>query len=212
MNIIEIVEILQKLNSFVRITCKDRDDSHGFEHMSQVTQNAIKILQNENITNKNIIIKTIIVAMLHDVADHKYDKDGTLHKRVESFIAIISNEKYIMKIIDYISYSKEQRAIDNKTPIDYENELGYENAIVRHIVSDADKLEALGHIGFERCKEYNKHINKDISESDLEKLMVLHADEKLLRLKDHFMRTNSGKLMAEKLHNELANEINLIRK
>jgi hypothetical protein len=39
-------------------------------------------------------------------------------------------------------------------------------------------------------------------------MVVDHANEKLLKLKDHFIRTETGKLMALPLHNELLDEIN----
>eukprot|EP01091_Cochliopodium_minus_P002965 TRINITY_DN12797_c0_g1_i2.p1 TRINITY_DN12797_c0_g1~~TRINITY_DN12797_c0_g1_i2.p1 ORF type:complete len:129 (-),score=35.33 TRINITY_DN12797_c0_g1_i2:75-461(-) len=120
-------------------------------------------------------------------------------------------------MVDYISYSKENNAILMNQQIDFLGELGEKGFLVRNIVSDADKIEALGLIGLKRCKEYGAHKykeeqNKEITESLLIDHVVTHADEKLLRLKDFFIRTPFGKLMASPFHNELNNIIDEMRK
>ena len=120
-----------------------------------------------------------------------------------------------MKIIDYVSYSKEKKAIDNNTPIDFSKELGYLNATVRDIVSDADKCEAIGQLGLYRCIEYTQHVYKQKNQTDmpydcLKSDVINHSNDKLLRLKDGFIRTKTGKIMAEKLHDEFVAELNYL--
>lgn len=206
-----------KLSEFVEKVCKGRDDSHGHKHMENVANNALKILVGEEVDCYRYLDKVMTVAWLHDVADHKYDKDGTLKMQVREFVGtIFADEKecdIIMKIIDLISYSKENNAIKNGTIIDFEKELGKENAFIRHVISDADKLEAMGKIGVQRCVEFTQHTYKekhgiDIDGEVLKQTVKEHANEKLLRLKDEFMRTNTGKKMAEKLHDELIQALN----
>lgn len=218
-----MVSLWSRLSDFVKIICADRDPSHGHKHMEKVAYNALKIYLQEslNFTGKNdtiyILNNIVIVAWLHDVADHKYDKDGTLKLQVEQFILTFTQNtettELLMKIIELISYSKENNAIIKNKPIDYVKELGEDGCIIRHIVSDADKLEALGKIGFERMIEYSKHNyreknNREISQSEINKILIDHSNDKLLRLKDQFIRTETGKLMAESLHKELVDELN----
>jgi HD superfamily phosphodiesterase len=80
---------------------------------------------------------------------------------------------------------------------------------VRDIVSDADKLEAIGEAGIKRCLEYQIHKykedspNQEIPHSQLIKQVVEHAHEKLLRLREHFFRTKIGKEISLPLHNEM---------
>ena len=78
---------------------------------------------------------------------------------------------------------------------------------MRHIVSDADKLEALGSIGMERAIGYTQHANPDYSEEQIIADVKKHADEKLLRLADEFMRTYTGKQIAKIRHSEMKSEL-----
>lgn len=204
----------EKLSNFVSNICKERDESHGHSHMKKVAENALKIIEADykDFENYDIILRdTIIVSWLHDVADHKYDVDGRLYQNLLKFLkdeSVTDSPELIMNIIDRISYSKEAKAIRMNQPLDWDKVLGPHGIIVRNIVSDADKLEAIGRIGVERCIEYTREhhkekFNVDIPHDELVKNVIDHANEKLLRLKDHFIRTNEGKRMAEPLHNEM---------
>jgi HD superfamily phosphodiesterase len=214
------LNLTQKLTDFVQTTCEGRGPSHGYEHMQKVARNALEIFEGEEanippIRRPEVRLKIKIVAWLHDVADHKYDGDGNLKLRVKDFVSSICDKRtagIILLIIDLISYSKENKAILEGNPINYEELLEEYDIWVRHIVSDADKLEALGKVGFERCREYSIHAYKEKYGSEptpdiLKKLINEHANEKLLRLKDQFVRTQTGKQMAEPLHEELVNEL-----
>jgi uncharacterized protein len=195
------------LSTFVNVICSGRDKSHGHAHMESVANTTKKIVENDYASSPDflsILIDAITVAWLHDVSDHKYDKDGTLDQKLDEFgYENISNFEQIKQVIKLISYSSENKAILNKTPIDYEQVLGNHYATVRHIVSDADKLEAIGAIGIERCIEYTRHINPSISDEQLKNAVHIHANEKLLRLKDEFIRTTTGKTLAIPLHDEM---------
>jgi HD superfamily phosphodiesterase len=159
-----------------------------------------------------IAMDVITVAWLHDVCDHKYDHDGTLEQQLDVFGTIhIPNYKEIKQVIKLTSYSSENKAMIAKTPIDYEKLLGNHYAIVRHIVSDADKLEAIGSIGIERCIEYIYHMNPSITANELNKAVHIHANEKLLRLKDEFIRTTTGKRLAIPLHQEMIDILQKIK-
>lgn len=43
--------------------------------------------------------------------------------------------------------------------------------VLRNIVSDADKLEAIGEIGLIRCLEHSKHVHPDYSEDQVSFVM-----------------------------------------
>lgn len=198
---------MRKLEKFVAEVCKGRDASHGYEHMQAVTKSAMEIAVELNmpIRIKELVLK---VAWLHDVVDHKYDQDGNLLVKLEQFLSDDKDAELILKIINRISYSKENIAKMWGTPLDWYNELGPEGCMVRDIVSDADKLEALGQIGFERCVQYTMHANPGITKDELAKKVLRHSDEKLLRLKDEFLRTKSGKIRGIKLHDEFVECLN----
>ena len=87
---------------------------------------------------------------------------------------------------------------------------------MRDVVSDADKLEAIGASGLQRCFDYN--IAAQQESGAWSKLMecgerraaetvftdvVQHCDEKLLLLARDFIATTAGKFLAAPRHNEL---------
>jgi HD superfamily phosphodiesterase len=195
------------LSKFVEEICEGRDPSHGHKHMKAVAEKAHTITMQDYIQHSNyasLLLDAITVAWLHDVSDHKYDHDGTLDSTLDDFgNKNIHNYLDIKKAVKLISYSSENKAILAGKPLDYENLLGEHYATVRHIVSDADKLEAIGSVGVRRCIEYSRHAKPELSEEELVEEVKKHADEKLLRLKDEFIRTNTGKLLSEPLHKEM---------
>lgn len=203
------MSIDQRCSLFVKEICKGRDSSHGYEHIHAVMRNSLMIYKGEKIENEEIKELCIVTAWLHDVADHKYDRNGVLKERLLQFLKMnySHNQKLSLDIIDRISFSKE---CGNKE--DWELILGEKGLLVRNIVSDADKLEALGTVGIERCIEYTKETyrkkyNKEISREELCQEVKKHAEEKLLRLKDEFIRTKTGKKLAIPLHQELVEKL-----
>lgn len=207
---------MEILFEFVKQTCYGRDESHGYEHMKKVMDNAIEIFSAEYDIKQNeeMLNDIILVAMLHDVADHKYDKDNSLNKQVYDFLENNSDKpKLLMDIIERIAYSKEEKNKKSNTPQDWNDILGEYGCQIRNIVSDADKLQALGKIGFERCVEYSRYNyreknNKEITPELLKQNVIAHANDKLLRLKDEFIYTKTGKEMAIPLHDEFVKLLN----
>ena len=218
-----------KLINFVTEILSDRDESHGIVHAYRVKNFASDIYIAEYMRNiigienysksseeimreKNIID---IIAMLHDVADHKYDIDGKNQLKMRKFLQLLVDEKYIedgdinkiIATIERISFSREKKYGDN----DWQEKLGDEWIYIRNIVSDADKLDALGKKGLERCIEYSRSIinveDGDKVEDKVKENVMQHADDKLLLLKDKYIRTFEGKKLAEKLHDELVDEL-----
>ena len=201
------------LSEFVDEVCANRDKSHGWEHMKTVAEMSQMIVEKDykdepECVYNQLMIDTITVAWLHDVADHKYDKTGELTNTLIKWgYANIGGFHNILEIIKLVSFSSENKAILAGKPIDYDKILGRHYARVRHIVSDADKLEALGSIGMERAIGYTQHANPDYSEEQIIADVKKHADEKLLRLADEFMRTYTGKQIAKIRHSEMKSEL-----
>ena len=198
------------LENFVKKTCDKagRDPSHGYEHMKQVYANSMIICKMMKIKDPYILKMVTIVSWLHDVFDHKYDFDGKLKNRVNEFLESHykpKDIKLILDIIERISFSKENKVRINNQQLDWIEVLGEKGVLIRNIVSDADKLEAIGKEGINRCIMYTKECNENISDDELINNVKKHADEKLLRLKDEFIRTEAGKQLAQPLHEEMKN-------
>ncbi len=222
-NQINKMELNELLSSYVRYVCRDRDESHGHSHMKSVYENSITISNNldneENeIFNKNYernMKYLMITSWLHDVCDHKYNDISK--EQMKSFILSLGIDNIeverILRIIDCISYSKENKAILSGFPIDYKQIISPDGndeeqfLLIRNIVSDADKLEALGDIGLKRCIQFTTDRNPLSSPQEIKLEVANHSREKLLRLRDNFMRTTHGRFLSHHLHEEFQNSL-----
>lgn len=206
-----IVELYNDCSKFVEETCRGRDPSHGWNHMRNVADLSLEICGEMDIRT-NITELAVVVAWLHDVADHKYDSDGTLRKRVREYIASKGLSDRIMDIIDNVSWSHEKKM--NGEYVSYgpqlqpqRLELTADEFTALCIVRDADRLEALGAQGVERCVEYNKEVylrerGVHIQPADLARQIRKHADEKLLKLASKYIVTPAGRRRAQTRHDE----------
>lgn len=215
-------KIFDKCCNFVEITCVGRDSSHGYQHMLQVTYNALIIFEQlQKLSDKLVyqdLIDVIVFAMLHDVADYKYDVDGKLEQTVIKFIDDLCKDEIhpfhkLWVLINNLSYSKEKKAGGyHKLP--EVSTFPYRINRVRDIVADADRLEAIGKIGAERCIEYGRHVYPNMTEKELKDKVKEHAEEKLYKLPFpdengyRYIKTIPGIIMAEQRHKETVKYIN----
>lgn len=200
--------LVDTLFAFAKEKTKDFDPSHGIEHAEKVYNNAMEIAKGSSSTT--IDMNTLItVAILHDVCDHKY-KDKSISKEdLRQFIASLASTyqldtETIMLIIDNISWSKQ-----NKSGY-VEPELSPSNQQILAIIRDADRLEAIGAIGIERCIEYTKAFHPNLEDRALIDHVLQHCDEKLLKIIDG-ITTEKGQSLAKPLHQEIVDYVSLHR-
>jgi uncharacterized protein len=193
------------LSNFVKETCADRDDSHGHAHMKAVAEMTRYIVEQDfNDVSGHLTLDAITAAWLHDIADHKYDHDGTLEQRLDEFgTANIWNYTEIKHVIKYVSYSTENKALIAGTPLDFPLILGAYYSQIRNIVSDADKLEAIGKIGISRAIIYTTEANPTYTQAQVIADVHKHAHEKLLRLATQFIKTPTARAIATQRHKEM---------
>ena len=199
------------LSDFVKQTCAGRDESHGHAHMQAVAETCIRLVNqdfHDRRHHHHLKVDAMTAAWLHDIADHKYDKDGTLEQRLDEFgNKHLSNYANIKQVIKHVSYSSENKAILAGTPLDYDTLLTPYYALVRHIVSDADKLEAIGKIGITRALTYTRDANPTYTHEQVIADVRKHAQEKLLRLATEFIRTPTAQKIANQRHVEMVDEM-----
>lgn len=193
------------LSDFVEEVCAGRDDSHGHAHMKAVAETTRFIIQQDFIDDSgNLTLDAITAAWLHDIADHKYDHDGTLEQKLDDFgRANIWNYQEIKQVIKYVSFSTENKAIIAGAPLNFQAILGAYYSQIRDIVSDADKLEAIGAVGIHRCIEYTTHTNPTYTHAQINHEVKKHADEKLLRISTQFIKTPTARSIANIRHQEM---------
>lgn len=178
---------------FVMVEVGNDRSGHDFRHASRVEKLALELAKahdgDERICHA--------ASLLHDCADEKLFVDLAKQKRKISEVLAengysASEAKAILTIIDTISFHKEK-----------DHPLTELNA---QIVSDADKLEAIGAIGVVRAIEYGaskgrpfyedknlETIDGEIQFKEESPSTLSHFYEKLLRLGDHFYTSTARK-------------------
>ena len=173
-----------------------RDSSHDATHSERVVYNAHMYSRGFYVRPDDVEV----VAWLHDVADHKYDQDGRLAAEVQEALKGMYPDSYqtVWRVINAISYSRERRE-----GLEALRE-GIDDYwwMVRNIVSDADKIEALGEVGIRRCMEYSKAKRPGASDEEIARMVREHVEEKLGHLHTLF-RTPLGRVEAGRATEEM---------
>lgn len=139
--------------------------------------------------------------MLHDVVDHKYEHMTSLTKEGRdsyirsSFAGEPEAGTMVIDIIDNISYSKERKGL--------RKDLGKRGNLLLDVVSDADRITALGEVGIQRSLAYAEMLEPHASKATLERHVLEHSFEKLLKLRAEYIRTATGKELAKEGHDQL---------
>jgi uncharacterized protein len=169
------------------------DNSHDYHHILRVVSNSNRLLHAELKANPSTTYDTsalFLAALLHDVGDRKYLKQG---EDTENQISLIllkhgATEELATKvqaIVNHVSYTHETR-----NPASVTATLAQYPELA--IVQDADRLDAIGAVGVARCFSFGaaKFPDQPMSRA------IDHFDEKLYKLAG-MMKTDSGKEMAQ---------------
>ncbi|MFH1424568.1 MAG: HD domain-containing protein [archaeon] len=172
--------VLREIELFARE--KLRSMSHGFDHTRRVYNMAMRIGQREKADLKVVLT----AALLHDIGRDLEDYLGIDHAETSAYLA--------EEFLNSIDFPKEKI----KMVIDAIKEHRYSSGILpssleSKVLSDADKLDALGAVGIARVFTYGGRHQRDVKGS------LAHFDEKILKLKD-LMYTESAKKVAQDRH------------
>lgn len=209
MSISNITKQFEKLNydlyEFVKKSTVHFDDSHNHVHALRVVENSFAIMTMDlEIKDKieqhpEITRLVMIVGWLHDVRDHKYPEsisEDELNEFIWTIEQNFNSIKMINKVIAGVSWSKEAKGLREELPEPY-------NTILQ-IVADADRLEALGKVGIERCEIFTRERGGSVPKD-----VIAHCYDKLLRiLPEGFIKTEYGRFLAQPLHQEIVNYVN----
>ncbi len=151
--------------------------SHDMGHVNRVVKLARFIAEREG-ANLDIVTKA---AELHDVA-----RDKPNHATESAKIAreILEDEGYDRDFIEAVAHAIEAHSFSSGVK---------PKTIEAKVLSDADKLDAIGAIGIARAFLFSGESGRSIEDT------LRHFEEKLLKLKD-LMYTSVGRKIAEERH------------
>lgn len=156
-----------------------RDEIHGLAHVLRVRKLALEIARH---TNESIDLEVLeIAALLHDIGRLQSNEN---HARISAEIARL--------LLELINYPEEKiKKVVNAILAHSFSERVEPKCIEAQILSDADKLDALGAIGIARVIAYGESVGRSFCED------LKHFKEKILKLKN-LMYTNYGKTLANR--------------
>ncbi|MGA9649794.1 HD domain-containing protein [Pedobacter sp.] len=188
---------------FVKQTLENAEAGHDWFHIERVYKTAINI----NKVEKGNALVVALAALLHDIADPKFNNgDEELGPSIaEDFLKSIAVKEDIVSHVKLI--------IQNMSFKNSFDGVGF-TSMEMQIVQDADRLDAIGAIGIARAFTYGgfknrvlynpaikpeQHLTKE-SYKNTSAPTINHFYEKLLLLKD-MMNTEAGKAIALERHN-----------
>lgn len=192
---------IKRIEEYVSSKLSVVDAGHDMSHINRVVINAKVIQQQEG----GRLFVVVAGALLHDILDEKLfdptEAEFELRDFLKSIYISLDEINLLVSLIKCISYGSE---FDNN-----KDDLFLE----AKIVSDADKLDAMGAIGIARTFHFGGYKNRKIYDIDVSPVRysstkeyrksaaptINHFYEKLLLLKDK-MKTKTGKLLAEQRH------------
>jgi len=154
------------------------DPVHGIEHVERVVRMACRIASNYETVDREVLL---LSAYLHDI--------GRLSSPDNHAVRSASIVRHILEMLGYPK-DKIEKVVD--TVLSHSYSLGYAAMSTEaKILSDADKLDALGAIGLVRVLMYSGELGRDLHE------VIEHIKAKLLKLPET-MHTSEGKVEAER--------------
>jgi len=162
-------EILSKVRTFASKN-SEKNDIHGFAHVERVLKLSSEIGE---VLNANLpVIK--IAALLHDVGRYiKKDKEVKNHAEISAEIA----ENFIIKNNFNLAIGNVENILHCIRAHSFSNDLE-PKTLEAKILSDADKLDALGAIGLYRTIGFTILRNGGLND------VIEHLENKILKLKN----------------------------
>lgn len=194
--------IINKTKEYAKMKLEGEGTGHDWFHILRVYKTSIYLGKLENAD----IFVVGLTALLHDIADWKFNKGNSDIGPELSRIWLESlgvNDNVIYSVTSIISTMSFKGGTTN----------ALQETIEGKVVQDADRLDAIGAIGIARAFAYGGYKNRELYNPNIKpqkfnnfeqykksiSTTINHFYEKLLLLKD-LMNTESGKSMALQRH------------
>lgn len=176
-------DIIKTVKDFA-INCSKKDDIHGFPHVERVYDMCIEI--GEKLKSNLHVLR--ISALLHDIGRVKESEDvhGKNHAEISAEMASEFLRSKALNLsredVENVTHCIQAHSFSNNV---------VPKTLEAKILSDADKLDALGAIGLYRTIGFTVQNNGGIER------VIHHLENKILKLKDQ-MYLDISKEIAEK--------------
>ena len=195
MNIMNVDEILSAVRTFA-YNNSENDDLHGFKHVERVLNLCVQI----GTALKANLLTIKIAALLHDVGRiHEKKNNAKNHAEISAEMA----EKFLQKTNFNISIDDIENIIHSIRAHSFSNKIK-PKTLEAKILSDADKLDALGAIGLYRTISFTAKNGGGINQ------VIEHLDEKILKL-DRLLFLDISKEIAEERTQIIQDFYNMIK-
>jgi len=180
-------KILIETKKYVKNYMKSYNDiSHDYNHICEVVKLSLLIAKKEGIKNKKDLFHIKMGALLHDVADSKYEKKNSQYKVINNFLSSLKQLNKIDK--------KEILKISTKTSLSKDTNINFNKKNIKlYIVQDADRINSLGSIGIMRYISFNIINKKNHSFTEIINTMKNRTN----KIKQ-FLKTATAKKIAKK--------------
>lgn len=193
--------LLSEIYAFAQNYHSKDKSGHGFDHIRRVYENACRLLEKEKKAD-TFVVKA--AALLHDVDDHKLGGNGNQAQNfLQSLNLPADKMNKILAVIKSVGFSESGSSPDFAS-------------IEQALVSDADKLDAMGAIGICRTlvfgasrggEMFNEMIfpKENLSKEEYKNLnrkennSINHFFDKLLKLKNA-IKSEAARAEAQKRH------------
>jgi uncharacterized protein len=172
---------IEQMQEYVR-TAFASSGSHGFDHVLRVTR-LCEVLGAEEGADMRVLLPA---ALFHDIARPLEEERGIPHEEEGARMAeaYLTPTGYDRSLIPAIAHAiRAHRYRSGPRP----------ETLEAMVLSDADKLDAMGAVGIARTFMQAGEQGREIGDAED------HIHEKLLRLKDR-MYTDAGRELAKKRH------------
>ena len=131
--------------------------SHDLTHFHKVYENAKRALEIDHNLTAYQRKAILLAALLHDADDKKIFPKSTNNSNTRHILSYFNNQfvELVIEMINLVSFSSNGNSVSLCKDDEW-----------KLIPRFADRIEALGIVGIERCYEYNKTISRPIIRED----------------------------------------------
>ena len=201
---------METFKSWVADVTRHYDPSHAVQHFERVEMLALQLAKTESHISAADMDVLRLAAWAHDVCDHKLCPAAEKQAREERMRRVLLYDcnlspcdvLRVLLIADNISLSKEKVGL-----LDREELRRHRCDLLRDLVSDADKLDALGRQGLLRLAEHHAASFHRLSDmgatalllADMRRLAQLHLMHRQAYLRTSAAIERSVELVSEML-------------